>query len=122
MRNFPVRVRDGLVRIAWAASATMSGVRQFSARTPSIMAIAAVAITVFGHKALTAIPSEANSGAMPSTQKLMPNLAMVYATCGSYQRGSMVGGGDNISTCGFCALLRKGRHACVVRKVPRVLT
>ena len=38
---------------------------------------AAVAITVRGHSALTAMPSARNSSAMPSTHMLMPNFAIV---------------------------------------------
>jgi hypothetical protein len=39
--------------------------------------IAAVAIAVRGHSALTATPSSANSAAMPSTHMLMPYFAIV---------------------------------------------
>ena len=34
----------------------------------------------------------------------------------------MSSGGESVSTCGFAARFRNGRQACVVRKVPRVLT
>jgi hypothetical protein len=63
--------------MACAASATICGGRQCAGCTPSIIPIAAVAITVRGHNAFTAMPSGANSAAIPSTQRLMPYLAMV---------------------------------------------
>src|SRR5690625_2753510 len=109
--------------MACAASATISGLRQFSGLTrPPSMAMAAVAITVRGHNALTAMPAPANSALMPSTHRLMPYLAMVYAVWSLNHLASRLGGGDIISTCGLDAFCRYGRAARVVTNVPRVLT
>ena len=44
---------------------------------PSRFCTAAVAITVRGQSALTAMPASRNSSAMPSTHRLIPNLAIV---------------------------------------------
>ena len=62
-----------------AASARMSGVRAPSPRAliPGIIVSAAVAITVRGQSALTAMRRSRNSSAIPSTHMLMPYLAMV---------------------------------------------
>ena len=78
MKKFPVVSRAGRTRIAWAASAMISGLRlRFTiASPPSRFWIAAVAIVVRGHRALTPIfPS--NSVAIPSTHMLIPNFDMV---------------------------------------------
>src|SRR5438132_12140844 len=88
---------------------------------PSRFWIAAVAIVVRGHSAFTAMPADLNSPAMPSTHMLMPNFAIVYATCGANQRVSMLSGGDRFKTCGFAAFLRWGMHSLLHRNVPRVL-
>ena len=89
---------------------------------PGIIARAAVLITLRGHNALIAMPSARNSSAMPSTHWLMPNLAMVYATCGANHLACMSSGGDRVRICGLAALRRCGRQACEQRKVPRMLT
>src|SRR5258707_15430441 len=104
----------------------MSGVRQreTSEGPPREVraVIAAVAMAVRGHSALTAMPSAPNSAAIPSTHRLIPYFDIVYATCGANQRGSRLSGGEMLRTCGLLARFRYGRHACVHRKVPRVLT
>ena len=60
----------------------ISGVRarRMPSSPPSTNSIAAVAMIVRGQSALNAIPSSLNSSAMPSTHRLMPNFAIVYAT------------------------------------------
>src|SRR3954463_3794386 len=100
----------------------ISGLREpfIAASPPSRFLIAAVAIVERGHSALTAI-LPLYSPAMPSTHMLMPNFAIVYATCGANQRVSMLSGGDRFRMCGFAAFLRCGMHACEHRNVPRVL-
>jgi|GEM_PF-904529 len=78
-KKLPVHSRLGLVKMTWAASAMMSGVRLCStiSSPPSRFCTAAVAMTVRGHRVLTATPSGFSSSAMPRAQRLMPNLAMV---------------------------------------------
>src|ERR1041384_3911173 len=106
----------------------IAGLREpfMAASPPSRFWIAAVAIVVRGHSALTAMPSRRSSPAMPSTHMLMPYFAMVYATCGANQRGFMLSGGDRLRMCGlrpaFADSLRYGRQACEQTKVPRTLT
>jgi len=67
------------VRIANAASATISGRRILSvcSAAPGIIATAAVAMTERGQSALTPMPSARNSSAIPSTHMLMPYFAIV---------------------------------------------
>ena len=62
-----------------AASATISGVRPRRAGLVAAEQVlsAAVAITVRGQSAFTAMPRSRNSSAMPSTHRLIPYLAMV---------------------------------------------
>ena len=56
----PVTFRLGCVRIQWAASAMMRGLRAFCrASCPAINRIASVSIVVRGHSALTATPLRA---------------------------------------------------------------
>ena len=52
---------------------------------------------------------------------LMPNFAIVYATCGANQRASMLSGGEMFRMWGFSARARCGMHACEHANVPRVL-
>ena len=52
---------------------------------------------------------------------LMPNFAIVYATCGANHRVSMLSGGEMFRMCGFCDFLSCGMHACEHANVPRVL-
>jgi hypothetical protein len=47
---------------------------------PSRFCTGAVAIRVGGHRAFEAIPASRNSAANPSAHRLMPYLAIVYAT------------------------------------------
>ena len=56
----------------------ISGVRDMRiiASPPSRFLIAAVAMVVRGHSALTAMPLPRSSPARPSTTRLMPNLAI----------------------------------------------
>ena len=65
-----------------AASAIISGVLEIFdiSSPPKTFCTAAVAIAVLGHKAFTATPCSLNSSAIPKTHKLIPNLAIVYAT------------------------------------------
>src|SRR3954471_16893574 len=101
----------------------ISGLREafIIAPPPRRLLIAAVAIVVRGQSALNAMPADLYSPDMPSTHMLMPNFAIVYATCGANQRCSMLSGGDRIRTCGFAAFLRCGIASLLQRKVPRVL-
>ena len=71
--------RLGVLRTSYAASPMMSGVRApaIVELPPSRFCTAAVAITVRGQSALTAMPCLRNSPAMPSTHMLMPNFAIV---------------------------------------------
>src|SRR5262249_27219714 len=121
--KLPVHSRELRVRIAYAASPMISGLREpFSVELPpSRFCTAAVAITVRGHSALTAMPADLYSPAMPSTHMLMPNFAIVYATCGANHLVSMLSGGDRFKMCGFAACLRCGMHVFDTRNVPRVL-
>jgi hypothetical protein len=52
-----------------------------------ILFTAAVAISVLGHKALTAILYYLNSSLIPNTHKLIPNFAIEYATLGAKYSG-----------------------------------
>src|SRR6185295_20290955 len=101
----------------------MSGLREprIICGPPRRFWIAAVAIVVRGHSALNAMPADLYSPAMPSTHMLMPNFAIVYATCGANHRVSMLSGGEMLRMCGLPAFLRNGRHACEHKNVPRVL-
>src|SRR5688500_18590772 len=123
MKNLPVTSFDGLVRIACAASPMIDGLREprIAASPPRRFWIAAVAMVVRGHRALTAMPSFLNSPLMPRTHIDMPNFAIVYATCGANHRVSMLSGGEMLRMCGFWAFLRCGMHACEQTNVPRVL-
>ena len=107
-----------------AASATISGLRAraMAGSPPSRFCTAAVAITVRGQSALTAMPFGRSSSARPSTHKLMPYLAMVYARCGANQRASRFNGGESIKMCGFELRSSAGMQALEHKKVPRVLT
>src|SRR6476659_877387 len=98
----------------------MSGLRDaiIMFAPPSRLLIAEVAIVVRGHSALNAMPADLNSPAMPSTHMLMPNFAIVYATCGANHRCSMLSGGEMLRMCGLLALRRCGRQACEHRNVP----
>ena len=57
MKKLPVQSFAGRLRIAWAASAMISGLRQrfMPSSPPSTLAIAAVAMPVRGHRQLKAI-------------------------------------------------------------------
>src|ERR1700681_5062324 len=100
----------------------ISGLRHLSGGVmPPSMASAAVAITARGQRALMAMPSSLNSSAMPSTQKLMPYLDIVYAVCNWNHRGSRLSGGERVRTCGLDDFLRCGMQACEHRKVPRAV-
>src|SRR3546814_11701296 len=97
MQKLPLNSRDGLHRITCAASDMISGTRDaFITASPPTILIAAVAIAVRGHSELTAIPSLRNSSAQPSVQRLMPYLAIEYATCGANHFLSIASGGDNL--------------------------
>src|ERR1700733_15862876 len=110
MKKLPVHSRESRVRIAYAASPMISGLREpfIVEPPPSRFCTAAVAITARGHSALTATPADLYSPAMPSTHMLMPNFAIVYATCGENHRVSMLSGGDMFKTCGFAAFFKCG--------------
>ncbi len=79
MQNCPVNSRDGFVKMTWAASPMISGVRlaRIMASPPKRLPTAAVAMVVRGHNALTATPAPFNSADRPSTHMLMPNFAML---------------------------------------------
>src|SRR3954451_9734434 len=101
----------------------ISGLRDafISCAPPRRLLTDAVAIVVRGHSALNAMPADLYSPDMPSTHMLMPNFAIVYATCGANQRCSMLSGGERFKTCGFAAFLRCGMHSLLHMNVPRVL-
>ena len=127
-KKWPVVSRLGWVRIQWAASPMMSGVREAAiiCSPPSRFSTAAVAIVVRGQSALAAMPASRNSPAQPRTHIDIPNFEMVYATCGANQRSSMLSGGLRVRMCGSrpaAALAsRYGSAACVTQNVPRTLT
>src|SRR3546814_18532021 len=101
MQKLPLNSRDGLHRITCAASDMISGTRDaFITASPPTILIAAVAIAVRGQSELTAIPSLRNSSAQPSVQRLMPYLAIAYATCGTNHFLSIHTGGDHVRMCG----------------------
>ncbi len=78
MRNCPVNSRLGLVRIACAASAMISGVRErFTNSAPTTLRMAAVSMVVRGHSELTAMPSARSSAASPTVTRLIEYLAML---------------------------------------------
>jgi hypothetical protein len=76
MRKWPVKVLSR-VRIRWAASARISGVRErcIVSSPPTMKRMAEVAMVVRGHRALTATRPR-NSSASPRAARLMANLAM----------------------------------------------
>src|SRR5215218_11228082 len=116
MKKFPVH-SGPRARIAWAASARISGLRDWAIASspPNRFMTAAVAIMVRGHKELHAIPFSRNSSAHPSVSMLMLYLEIVYATCAPNHLGSRFRGGESVSTCGlFPLFLRWGRHALVI--------
>ena len=76
-KKFPVHSVAGRLKIMYAASANIAGVRPALASIPGIICNAAVSITVRGHNAFTAMPSRLNSSAIPKTHMLMPYLAIV---------------------------------------------
>ena len=55
---------------------------------PKANLTAAVAIAVLGQSALQAILSSLNSALIPKMHILIPNFAIVYATCGANHLGS----------------------------------
>ncbi|HWK18326.1 MAG TPA: hypothetical protein VNR66_12815 [Solirubrobacteraceae bacterium] len=67
MKKVPVVSRAGRVKMAWAASPTISGRRDpfIATSPPTTFWTAAVAISVRGQSALKATPSGRNSSAMP---------------------------------------------------------
>ena len=79
MKKFPVQSDDERVRMAWAASAMISGVRLILAMPspPSKLRTAAVSIAVSGHNELTPIASFLNSAAIPNVHIDMPYFAIV---------------------------------------------
>ncbi len=78
MKKLPVHAFASRFRIATAASATISGVRpcRASASPPRTLS-AAVAMTVRGQSAFTAMPRSRSSSAIPSTHIDMPYFAIV---------------------------------------------
>src|SRR5690606_17706876 len=76
-RKLPLKPCAGRDRIACAASATISGLRQLAVSTPGSMLTASVAITVHGHSAFTATPRRPTSAASPMVTKLIPIFARV---------------------------------------------
>ena len=119
-----MRSRLGRVSTWWAASAMISTRRVLRRRvsSPAMSEMAAVSIAVRGQSAFTATPCARNSSAIPSTHRLMPYFAIVYATCGANQRGFRLSGGEIVSTCGLADRSRCGRQCCVARYVPRAFT
>src|SRR5699024_2468583 len=82
MKKLPLVVVLGFVRIVCAASATISGVREWPASSePTTFRMAAVSIVVRGHNEFAAIPSSASSAARPTVTRLIEYLAMLYARC-----------------------------------------
>src|SRR3989338_8276317 len=112
MKKFPLHERLSRVKIIYAASATIAGLREaFRMASGKLFSIAAVAIVVRGHRqftpiALTPLLAAANSRAMPSVHRLMPYLEIVYARCGANHFASMLSGGDSVRICGLSACLR----------------
>src|SRR3954464_5466336 len=101
MKKLPVVAFASLVRMKYAASERISGVRHMFTSTPGIICKADVAMAVRGHRLFTAMPSFANSPECPSVHMLMPYLAIVYAVCGANQCCFIDSGGDMFSTCGL---------------------
>jgi len=87
--------------------------------------IALVAIAVWGQRALTAMPSERNSPAMPRTKSDMSNLATEYAAWGLNHLSCMLRGGEMLRMCGlrpaWADLRRCGAAYLDTRKVPLTL-
>src|ERR1700761_7662541 len=78
---------------------------------------AEVAMYVWGHRQLNAMPASPYSAAQPSDSSDMPYLDNVYTGCAPSHRGFMFSGGEIVSTCGLADLRRCGTHAWVSRKV-----
>jgi len=109
MQKLPVNSRLGLQRIACAASAMISGLRDcFIIASPPSICTAAVAMVVRGQSALAAMPSCLNSSAQASVHRLMPYLAMEYATCGANHLGCRSSGGVRVRRCGLRDFVRCG--------------
>ena len=116
-------INISLVRIKYAASAMMSTVRDcFLISGEPMKSIASVAIAVLGHSAFTAIPSSLSSSLMPNTQKLMPYLAIVYATLFLNHFGFKLSGGEMFNMCGFLLFCKYGMPTLEHRNVPLALT
>jgi hypothetical protein len=79
MKALPVQERGSRTRMAWAASATISGVRArlIASSPPSRFWTAAVAMMVRGQRQLAPIPASASSAASPSVIIVMPILESV---------------------------------------------
>jgi hypothetical protein len=79
IRKWPLYAAAGLLKTTYAASATISAVRQrrIMLLSPNSNCTADVAIAVRGQRALTAIRPGRNSSAIARTQRLIPYLAMV---------------------------------------------
>src|SRR5688572_22471805 len=91
----------GLVKMKYAASERISGVRHMLMSTPGIICSAAVAMAVRGQRLFTAMPYFLNSPEWPSVHMLMPYLAIVYAVCGANQCCFIESGGDMLRMCGL---------------------
>ncbi|RNA45149.1 glutamate-1-semialdehyde 2-1-aminomutase chloroplastic-like [Brachionus plicatilis] len=89
----------------------MSVVRDcFLISTDPIRSMASVAMAVRGHKAFTAMPSSLSSSLIPSTQKLIPYLAIVLR------------GGERFKMCGLELLRKYGMAIFEHKNVPLAFT
>src|SRR6202011_6391183 len=81
MKLLPVQPRASLSSTRWAASATISAVRDalITASPPSRFWTAAVAIVDLGQSVLAAIPRARNSAAKASVSRVIPYFLNVYA-------------------------------------------
>ena len=79
MKKLPVQSRAGRWKIAYAASAMISGLRHcfMPSSPPRMFWIAEVAMAVRGHRQLKAIPLSLNSSAIDHAKTDMPYLASV---------------------------------------------
>src|SRR5215472_16718550 len=108
MKKWPVHSRAGRVRIAWAASATIPGLRErrIMAGPPRANSTAAVAMVVRGQSALQAMPAARNSSAIPSMHSDIPYFDNEKGGGGANRRGLRSGGGNSVNRGGLGARLK----------------
>src|SRR6476661_8035118 len=115
MKVLPVHSPDGRIRIWYAASAMISGLRATAVASspPTMFATAAVAISVRGHKQLAAMPSARRDSATPMVRIVIAYLLTVYGAWAANHLRSMFSGGARVRTCGLSDFARWGNARLV---------